>query len=118
MYMLRNLKGLETPTNSELTAEECRRTFGLGKKLFCAFLISDSLTAKQINIFQTFLTLISSLEKSIRAHFQFTQDLAPLTLMILVQVEEILEEFESPISGVFRDDLINLKFSLEHFLRE
>lgn len=118
MQVLQSIHGLSTPPTAVLTAEECRRNFSLGKKLFTAFLVSNALTAQQINDFQIFLTLILSLEKSIRVNFIFTSDLISLALLALTKVENILEDFESPIAEVFKDDLLNLKFTLEHYLKE
>lgn len=118
MQVLQSIQGLNTPPTSVLTAEECRRNFSLGKKLFTAFLLSNALKSQQVNDFQIFLTLILSLEKSIRANFIFTSDLLSLTLLALTKVENLLEDFQSPIAEVFKDDLLNLKFTLEHYLKE
>lgn len=118
MQVLQSIQGLNTPPTSVLTAEECRRNYSLGRKLFTAFLISHALNGQQIKDFQIFLTLIMSLEKSIRANFIFTQDLIGLTLMSLTRIEDILVDFESPIAGIFKDDLTNLKYTLEHYLKE
>lgn len=116
MQVLQSIKGLDTPPVSVLTAEECRINFSLGKKLFTAFLISESLTGEQIRDFHIFLTFIGSLEKAFRADFSYKEDLVPLTLMALTKVENILTDFESPIADLFKDDLLNLKFTLENFL--
>lgn len=118
MHVLQNIKTLNPPSTRTLTAEECRRSFSLGKKLFSAFLIANALQAQQIKDFHLFLTLLSSLEKSLRADFKFTEDIAPLSLIALVKVEEVLADFESPIAEVFKEDLTNLKFTLEHYLQE
>lgn len=118
MHVLQGIRGIQTPSKESLTAQECRRNFSLGKKLFTAFLVSESLSAVQINDFHIFLTLIVSLEKSIRARFIFTQDLKSLTLMSLTKVEVMLEDFESPVAELFKDDLLNLKYTLENSLIE
>lgn len=118
MQVLQSIHKLQTPPTSVLTAEECRRNFSLGKKLLTAFLIADALNAQQIKDFNIFLTLIMSLEKSIRVGFLFTGELLPLTLMSLTRVEHLLEDFESPVASLFKDDLKNLKFTLENYLKE
>ena len=118
MEMLKNMNILETPTGDSLTAEECRRSYRLGKKLFSAFLISESLDPQQILEFHTFLTLIESLEKSIRAGFDSRGDICSLTLLALVKVEALLEDYTSPIIELFREDLTNLKITIEHHLGE
>lgn len=118
MQVLQSIHGLKTPPTSVLTAEECRRNYSLGKKLFTAFLVSHSLTAEQIKDFHIFLTMILSLEKSIRVGFLFTDDLISLTLLALGKIESILVDFESPIAELFKDDLMNLKFTLENYLKE
>lgn len=118
MEFLRNINNLETPTPDSLTAEECRRNYRLGKKLFTAFLISESFQPHQIRDFHTFLVLIESLEKSIRVGFSSQGDLSSMTLLALVRVEAILEDYTSPVTELFREDLTNLKFTLEHHLGE
>lgn len=118
MQVLQGINGLDTPPTSVLTAQECRRNFFLGKRLFTAFLISNSLNSEQVKDFHIFLTLILSLEKSIRADFISKHDLISITLLSLTKVENILSDFESPISEVFKDDLLNLKYTLEHYLKE
>ncbi|MFA5582788.1 MAG: hypothetical protein WDA09_01125 [Bacteriovoracaceae bacterium] len=118
MQVLQSIKGLDTPSTSALTAEECRRNFSLGKKLFTAFLISSSLDGDEIRDFHIFLTLILSLEKAIRAGFSYSDELRPLTLLALTRVENILNDYESPVADLFKEDLTNLKFTLENYLVE
>lgn len=118
MHVLQGIRGIQTPSTQSLMAEECRRNFSLGKKLFTAFLVSDSFTATQINDFHIFLTMIMSLEKSIRANFLFTDELKSLTLMSLTKVEEMMKDFESPVTELFKEDLTNLKYTLENSLIE
>lgn len=118
MEVLKNMNILETPTGVALTAQECRRNYRLGKKLFSAFLISQSLQPQQILEFHTFLTLIEALEKSIRVGFISSGDICSLTLLALVKMESLLEDYTSPIVELFREDLTNLKITIEHHLGE
>ena len=114
MEVLKNMHTIETLNGDTLTAQECRRNYRLGKKLFTAFLVSQSLTPQQILEFHTFLTLIESLEKSIRVGFHSCGDISSLTLLALVKVEGLLADYTSPIVELFREDLTNLKITIEH----
>src|SRR5690606_40868113 len=68
--------------------------------------------------FHIFLTLILSLEKAIRAGFSYSDELRPLTLLALTRVENILNDYESPVADLFKEDLTNLKFTLENYRSE